>query len=115
MGLRCLEKSLQAAHWLGHEDSIRYLPKFSRKITEAGRHLTYGTGPTMACSHESQLVLKAPWQHNNLRIDAEQNTKDDVVIVSGNVDGDETPRVAGHTKGGFHNPTGDPPTESSSA
>jgi hypothetical protein len=38
-----------------------------------------GTGPTTACSHESQLVLQAPGQHDRLRIDAEQDTKEVVV------------------------------------
>jgi hypothetical protein len=72
---------------IGITDSIRSLPKFSRKSTDAGsnrRHLTYGTGPTMACSHEGKLVLKAPCQHDNLRTDAERDTKDDVMIVPGN-------------------------------
>jgi len=58
--------------------------------------------------------LKAPSQHHHLRTDAEQDTKDDVVIFPGNADGDEMHRVVGHTKGGFQNPTGDLPSEGSS-
>jgi hypothetical protein len=55
--LKTIEKPIRSWAcdvWEGHsrlplarpEDSIRYLPKFSRKITEAGsnrHHLTYGT------------------------------------------------------------------------
>ena len=55
--------------WEGHsgfplarpEDSIRYLRKFSRKITEAGsnsRHYTNRAGPMLTSSHDAQFVRK---------------------------------------------------------
>jgi len=99
------------------ENSVRCLPKFSKKSTNARsnrRNLTHGIGPTMAYSHEAQLVLKAPCEHNNLRLDAGEHAKGDVVVVP-DVDGDEMHRMVSYAKGGFQNPTGDVPSECSSA
>jgi hypothetical protein len=43
----------------------------------------------MAYSHDAQLVLKAARQHDDFRSDTEQNSKDDVVVLPGNVNRDE--------------------------
>jgi len=100
------------------EDSVRCLPKFSRKSTNARsnrRHLTHGTGPKVARSQEREFVLKAGCEYDGIRTDAGEDTKDDVVIVPGYIDGDKMDHVVSDAKGGFQNPTGDVPSESSTA
>jgi len=53
----------------------------------------------MACSHDAQLVLKAPCQANHLRTDLEEGAKDAVVTLEGRVDWDELDRLAGRNSG----------------
>jgi hypothetical protein len=67
----------------------------------------------MACSHDAQLVLKAPRYDNNLRTDGEEGAKDGVVVPEGDADWDKLDRLVG--SGRLQDPTRYLPSEGSCA